>query len=79
MSQTNLTVNSTTDQEEQKRKRNKKILTIVLSIILVVLVVLICVEIAYIADFYIYRDSGKDGLLWTASQRLHGLFGTYNN
>lgn len=63
------------EENNQKQKQTRrKIWTIVIIVILVLLLVLICVEIAYISDFFIYKDSNKDGLLWTVAQRKNGLF-----
>ncbi|WP_036451689.1 hypothetical protein [Mycoplasma buteonis] len=81
MTQTNELANNQNENQEQeaKRQRNKKILLVTLVVIFVILLALIAVEIAYIADFYIYKDSGNDGLLWTVAQRQTGLFGNFNN
>ncbi|MBU4689832.1 hypothetical protein KQ873_02110 [Mycoplasma zalophidermidis] len=62
---------------QRKHKKNVafKIFTIIFTIIFIVVIVL---AIAYIADFLIYQGSHKDGLLWTANQRAHGLFNLFN-
>lgn len=64
-------------QEEQKPDwtTKKKILVALMILLIVVLLVLICLEIAYISDFYKYKDTGVDGRLWTVLQRQRGLFG----
>ncbi|VEU70163.1 hypothetical protein [Mycoplasmopsis glycophila] len=60
---------------EQSSNKKRKIWIALLVVLIIVLLVLICVEIAYIADFYRFKDSGQDGLLWTVAQRQNGLFG----
>ncbi|VEU58330.1 hypothetical protein [Mycoplasmopsis gallinacea] len=71
------TQNENNQQEEQKTvwTTKKKILVALMILLIVVLLVLICLEIAYIADFYKYKDTGVDGRLWTVLQRQRGLFG----
>ncbi|MBW0594956.1 hypothetical protein MALH04_00718 [Mycoplasma anatis] len=63
-----------TQKNTDKKQKIKLIITIV---IIVLLLVFIAVMIAYISDFFIYKDTVKDGLLWTVSQREHGLFGIF--
>ncbi|TNK82315.1 hypothetical protein C4M96_03605 [Mycoplasmopsis pullorum] len=62
------------ENDKKQKQTRKRIWTIVIIVILVLLLALICVEIAYISDFFIYKDSGKNGLLWTVEQRKYGLF-----
>lgn len=41
---------------------------------IILFLAILAVSIAYLADFIRYNGSTEDGLLWTASQREHGLF-----
>ncbi|MBN0919411.1 hypothetical protein JV175_02170 [Mycoplasma gypis] len=62
---------------EQRKNKKRKIATILFIILLVIFLILIAVAVSYIADFYIYRNSDKNGLLWTVQQRAHGLLGIF--
>lgn len=65
-------------QDTQKNtNKNSKIKLIITIAVIVILLVFVAVMIAYISDFFIYKDTAKDGLLWTVSQREHGLFGIF--
>ncbi|MBU4690180.1 hypothetical protein KQ874_00475 [Mycoplasma sp. ES3157-GEN-MYC] len=72
MDQTSQNVSS---QSKEKKNVALKVITIIFTIIFIVVIAL---AIAYIADFLIYQGSHKDGLLWTANQRAHGLFNLFN-
>ncbi|RIV17023.1 hypothetical protein [Mycoplasmopsis gallopavonis] len=60
--------------EQTKAEKRRKIFISIFIVLIVILLILLAIEIAYIADFYIYRNSGQDGRLWTEYQRIHGLF-----
>ncbi|WP_029608978.1 hypothetical protein [Mycoplasma simbae] len=71
--------NKQTEGKSCKRNCYKRPIAVALTIFFTILFLLIlCVAIAYIADFYIYKGSGQDGLLWTVEQRIHGLFSWWN-
>ncbi|QJG66762.1 hypothetical protein [Mycoplasma phocoenae] len=63
------------NNQKPKKKIFKKILAI---LFVIILLAIIAVSIAFIADFLIYKNSFKDGLLWTVDQRVHGLFNFFN-
>ncbi|MGY5139314.1 hypothetical protein [Mycoplasmopsis gallinarum] len=60
---------------KETQAKNKKIVTILLYVLLVIFLVLIAISIAVIADFYIYKNSGEDGLILSAAQRVNGIWG----
>ncbi|UUD36005.1 hypothetical protein NPA08_03545 [Mycoplasmopsis citelli] len=64
-------------EEEQPAKEWSKLSKIILITILVISLVLLAVFIAYLADFFIYKDTEFDGLLLTKAQRFHGIFWRY--
>ncbi|MEE3928381.1 hypothetical protein V2E24_02205 [Mycoplasmopsis ciconiae] len=65
------------NDQKPKKLDKKKIGIILLIILLVVLFILICLEIAVISDYYIYKDTPYDGLLLTFAQRQNGVFGIW--
>ncbi|WP_036461495.1 hypothetical protein [Mycoplasma simbae] len=69
----------TNDQPKPKHtcKIKKHVGSFFAVVFVVIFLAIIAVSVAYIADFVIYQGSGEDGLLWTVSQRMYGLFGLY--
>ncbi|VEU76436.1 hypothetical protein [Mycoplasmopsis columboralis] len=57
----------------QEKKKLSRVWWIILIIIVIILLILLAILIAYLADFFIYKDTDLDGLLLTKAQRYHGV------
>ncbi|WP_025755400.1 hypothetical protein [Mycoplasmopsis cricetuli] len=57
--------------------KKSKIWRIIYITLIIIFIIICAIAIAYICDFFIFKDTHQDGRLWTSAQRYHGIFGFY--